>query len=56
MKLPISMDMLLHGKAVEWERLEFLKELDMTEGRSTGIPKILHAMQENIHRRRCRRG
>jgi ATP-dependent DNA helicase RecG len=26
---------------------EFLKELDMTEGRSTGIPKILHAMQAN---------
>jgi len=26
---------------------EFLKELDMTEGRATGIPKILHAMQEN---------
>lgn len=26
---------------------EFLKELDMTEGRSTGIPKILHAMETN---------
>jgi len=26
---------------------EFLKELDMTEGRATGIPKILHAMQAN---------
>jgi ATP-dependent DNA helicase RecG len=26
---------------------EFLKELDMTEGRSTGIPKILHAMRAN---------
>jgi len=26
---------------------EFLKELDMTEGRSTGIPKILHAMEAN---------
>jgi ATP-dependent DNA helicase RecG len=26
---------------------EFLKELDMTEGRSTGIPIILHTMQEN---------
>ncbi|MEI7902679.1 MAG: ATP-binding protein, partial [bacterium] len=26
---------------------EFLKELDMTEGRSTGIPKILHAMKRN---------
>lgn len=26
---------------------EFLKELDLTEGRSTGIPKILRAMREN---------
>ena len=26
---------------------EFLKELDMTEGRSTGIPKIMHAMESN---------
>ena len=26
---------------------EFLKELDMTEGRATGIPKILHAMEQN---------
>ncbi|MFC1461744.1 ATP-binding protein [Verrucomicrobiota bacterium] len=26
---------------------EFLKELDITEGRATGIPKILNAMQEN---------
>jgi ATP-dependent DNA helicase RecG len=26
---------------------EFLKELDFTEGRGTGIPKILRAMQEN---------
>ena len=26
---------------------EFLKELGMTEGRSTGIPKILHAMEVN---------
>ncbi|MEI6787527.1 MAG: ATP-binding protein [bacterium] len=26
---------------------EFLKELDMTEGRATGIPKILHAMKAN---------
>ncbi len=47
MKLPIPIEMLLHGKTVEWERLEFLKELDMTEGRSTGIPKILHAMDAN---------
>jgi ATP-dependent DNA helicase RecG len=26
---------------------EFLKELDLTEGRGTGIPKILRAMKEN---------
>lgn len=26
---------------------EFLKELDLTEGRGTGIPKILRAMREN---------
>ncbi len=26
---------------------EFLKELDLTEGRATGIPKILHAMRAN---------
>lgn len=26
---------------------EFLKELDMTEGRSTGIPKILKEMAAN---------
>jgi ATP-dependent DNA helicase RecG len=26
---------------------EFLKELDLTEGRSTGVPKILRAMERN---------
>ena len=26
---------------------EFLKELDLTEGRSTGVPKILRAMENN---------
>ncbi|WP_269900688.1 hypothetical protein [Paenalcaligenes faecalis] len=26
---------------------EFLKELDLTEGRSTGLPKILRVMQSN---------
>ena len=26
---------------------EFLKELDLTEGRSTGIPKVLRVMQAN---------
>jgi len=34
-----------HCKGVPYET--FLKELDMTEGRATGIPKILHAMKEN---------
>jgi predicted HTH transcriptional regulator len=117
MSLPINLDDLVHGKAVEWERLEFkegwnpvatlhsicafandfhnlgggyvivgigekagrpllppkgldrldqlragravsrryrnrrigefLKELDLTEGRATGIPKILRAMEDN---------
>jgi ATP-dependent DNA helicase RecG len=26
---------------------EFLKELDLTEGRSTGVPKILRTMENN---------
>jgi ATP-dependent DNA helicase RecG len=26
---------------------EFLKELDLTEGRGTGIPKIFRSVQEN---------
>jgi len=26
---------------------EFLKELDLTEGRGTGIPKIIRSVQEN---------
>ena len=47
LSLPINIDDLLHGKAVEWERLEFKEELELTEGRSTGIPKILRAMSEN---------
>ena len=29
---------------------EFLKELDLTEGRSTGIPKILRVMKANDSR------
>lgn len=48
----IRMDDLRAGKAVSRRyrnrRIgEFLKELDLTEGRSTGIPKILKVMQEN---------
>jgi ATP-dependent DNA helicase RecG len=48
----ISLDQLEKGKAVcrryRNRRIgEFLKELDLTEGRATGIPKILRAMREN---------
>lgn len=46
MPLPINIQDLLHGTSVEWERLEF-KELEITEGRSTGIPKIIDAMKQN---------
>lgn len=48
----ITLDALERGKAVcrryRNRRIgEFLKELDLTEGRATGIPKILRAMREN---------
>lgn len=48
----IKMDDLQQGKAVTRRyrnrRIgEFLKELDLTEGRSTGIPKILRVMKAN---------
>ncbi|MCC5840762.1 MAG: putative DNA binding domain-containing protein [Opitutales bacterium] len=48
----IRMDALREGRAVSRRyrnrRIgEFLKELDLTEGRSTGIPKILRAMHDN---------
>ena len=48
----IKLEDLQQGKAVSRRyrnrRIgEFLKELELTEGRSTGIPKILRAMQEN---------
>lgn len=48
----IRMDQLRDGRAVSRRyrnrRIgEFLKELDLTEGRATGIPKILRAMREN---------
>jgi len=48
----IRMDQLRAGRAVSRRyrnrRIgEFLKELDLTEGRATGIPKILRAMKEN---------
>jgi len=48
----VDMDLLRQGKAVARRyrnrRIgEFLKELDLSEGRSTGIPKILQAMADN---------
>lgn len=48
----IRMEDLRAGKAISRRyrnrRIgEFLKELDLTEGRSTGIPKILRAMRSN---------
>ena len=51
-KLPIKMEDLRAGKAITRRyrnrRIgEFLKELDLTEGRSTGIPKVLRVMAEN---------
>ncbi len=51
-KLPINLEDLRIGKAISRRyrnrRIgEFLKELDLTEGRSTGIPKILKIMSIN---------
>lgn len=48
----VKIDDLRKGKAVTRRyrnrRIgEFLKELDLTEGRSTGVPKILRVMQQN---------
>jgi len=48
----VRMEDLRAGKAVSRRyrnrRIgEFLKELDLTEGRSTGVPKILRAMNDN---------
>ena len=48
----IRMEDLQQGKAVSRRyrnrRIgEFLKELDLAEGRSTGVPKILRAMRNN---------
>ncbi len=48
----IRLDQLREGRAVSRRyrnrRIgEFLKELDLTEGRATGIPKILRAMADN---------
>ena len=38
---------LLHGGEGNRRIGEFLKELDLTEGRFTGIPKILKVLKEN---------
>ncbi|OBW92958.1 transcriptional regulator [Gallibacterium genomosp. 3] len=48
----IKLDDLQNGRAVSRRYRnrrvgEFLKDLDLTEGRSTGIPKIIRVMQEN---------
>ena len=48
----VRLDQLRQGKAIPRRyrnrRIgDFLKELDITEGRSTGIPKILRAMKKN---------
>ena len=62
MALPINIEQLLTGRIAEWERLDFkkvpfdyrnrcigdfLKELHLTEGRSTGFPKIRKALRQN---------
>ena len=62
MALPINIEQLLTGRIAEWERLDFkkvpfdyrnrrigdfLKELHLTEGRSTGFPKIRQALRQN---------
>jgi len=48
----VRLDQLRQGKAIPRRyrnrRIgDFLKELEITEGRSTGIPKILRAMKKN---------
>lgn len=59
MALPINISELLNGNTIEWDRLEFkanyrnrrigdfLKEIHLTEGRSTGIPTIYKQMKQN---------
>lgn len=56
MPLPFKIEYLLGSGRVESERLEFKagwnplkvrKELDLTEGRGTGIPKIMGAIRKN---------
>jgi len=62
LNLPINIEKLIQGEVVEAERIEyksgwnpecvihtgdFLKELQLTEGRATGFPKIYDAMKRN---------
>ena len=46
MSLPINIEDLLHRNKVESNR-DFLKELDLTEGRCTGIPTIQDELAKN---------
>lgn len=59
MALPININELIHGQSIEWDKLfvardyrnrhigDFLKELHLTEGRGTGVPKIYRALERN---------
>ena len=53
MNLPININDLLTARTLVARRYrnrrvgEFLKELEMTEGRNTGVPKILRAIKSN---------
>lgn len=59
MALPINIEELIHGHSIEWDKLivardyrnrrigDFLKELHLTEGRGTGVPKIYRALERN---------
>ncbi|MDO8927526.1 MAG: ATP-binding protein, partial [Bacteroidota bacterium] len=59
MALPINIEELIHGQSIEWDKFvvardyrnrrigDFLKELHLTEGRGTGVPKIYRALERN---------
>lgn len=49
MKLPINIEKLLGGKAVEGSRIEYKTgwNPDLTEGRATGIPTIQDELEAN---------
>ena len=47
-KLPINLPGLPRQRTFDGVRIgEFLKEIDLTEGRATGIPRILKVMAAN---------